>query len=506
MGKFGSATVAIIGGGFSGAAVALHLARGLNDGKDVRIVVFEPRERLGAGLAYDTTEPAHRINVPAYRMSLYPDEPESFANYLARSGTRAHDPAAYTAEGIPFPRRSVFGDYVAAEIAPLLSSGAIEHRRKRVADVRRTGEAWMILTEDVEPVVADVVVLAVSHPAPSLPKALRPLLAHPKLVADPTKANALDIIAPTERVLVVGNGLTSADVIAALDERGHQGPIVSISRRGLRSRGHPPAAEDPFGDFVSEPITRASELLRRIRQTLRLAAQKGMSWHPVIDAVRAQGQQIWQALPVVERRRITRFTRAHWDVHRFRVAPQVQKVLDQAVESGRLEVMAASIRSATIEAEGIAVELKERRAGAPRRIAVDAVVVTTGPAHGEVLKSQSFLTGLEEAGVLTPCETGLGIACDRDGHALNATGSAERSLFIAGPLARGTFGELMGLPQVTEHAVFVARKVAALLSSVIDEGRARQSAAPRAAVRRPIATLSRSEGSSPDANSLERNI
>ncbi len=39
-------TIAIVGGGFTGAAVAYHLAA---HGAAARIVVFEPRERLGAG-------------------------------------------------------------------------------------------------------------------------------------------------------------------------------------------------------------------------------------------------------------------------------------------------------------------------------------------------------------------------------------------------------------------------------------------------------------------------
>lgn len=456
--------VAIIGGGFSGAAVALHLTRILGWERPVRIVAFEPRARLGAGLAYDTAEPAHRINVPAFKMSLYPDEPEDFADYLVRADILAADPSACSAGGTAYPRRSVFGDYVAAELAPCLASGAIEHRHERVRKLTRSKGRWTILAEeDGEALVADIVVLAVSHPAPSLPKALLPLSSSPRLVADSTRADALDGIAPTDRVLIVGNGLTAADVVAALTERGHRGPIVSISRHGLRSRGHPVDAQEPFGDFVSEPVTRASELLRRIRRALQIARQQGLSWHPVIDAVRAQGQQIWKALPIVERRRIARLARAHWDVHRFRIAPQVETLLDQAVENGRLEILAASIASVAIDGGEIRAELRQRGRDALRSIVVDAIVVTTGPAHGEILKSQPFLSGLEREGVLTLCQTGLGIACDLHARAVDANGRVQPNLFIAGPLARGTFGELMGLPQVTEHAVFVARQIETLL-------------------------------------------
>lgn len=468
-GPINSPVVAIIGGGFSGAALAVHLRQRYGDRNPARIVVFEPRKRLGLGLAYSTQETAHRVNVPAGKMTLYPDRPEGFLDFVEEQGLAAGDPDCIGRDGLPYPRRSDFGAYVAREVEPHIARGEIEHRQTKVVSVARSGSRWTITGDDGSETVADIVALAVSHPSPALPGALTHLADHPKLIGDVTVPRALDGIGAEDRVLILGNGLTSADVVASLTEKGHRGSILSISRRGLRSRGHARTLQEPFGDFVSAPSARASDVLRRIRVALREAARQGLSWHAVLDAVRAQGQSIWEALPVEERRRIARLARPYWDVHRFRIAPQVEDVLDGAVEAGRLSIRAASLRRASAMDDGFEVVLRERGRTEEKRTIVDAIVVTTGPAHGGILASQPFLARLQAEDLLTGCRTGLGIACDRRAVATGRDSQPVDGLYIVGPLARGTFGELMGLPQVTEHAVFVADRIAERLG--LDEAR-----------------------------------
>lgn len=464
--------VVVIGGGFSGTAFALQLARKV-DGP-VAIDIVEPRPQLGGGVAYSSIDLAHRINVPAARMSIFADDESHFDRWVRREGAVDDDPAATLPDDRIFPRRAVFGRYVRSTLQEILARSAaqVNHIVDRAQAIERKDGRYRITLGGGGSIEADLVVLATSHPPPAAPAALAPLAGLGKFIGDPWAPEALAAVAPDDRVLIVGTGLTMADIVASLERRGHRGAIVAVSRRGLLSRGHPPAPVEAKGDFASRPAVTALELLRRIRRALDAAAVAGLSWHGVLDAVRRDAYPIWRALPVPERSRLVRHLRAFWDVHRYRVAPQVEAAITRATAAGRFQVIKADLGLVAASSAGIEVELRLRKGqkAGPARLNVDAVVVATGPAHGGVIAGNPALASLAAAGLVTADAHGLGLAVDLGSHALTVEGEPQETLLVAGPLARGTFGELMGLPQVTLHAEQVAEIVAEWLRRLAASG------------------------------------
>lgn len=451
-------TIAIIGGGFSGAAVAFHLLRQSPAGS-AQVVVIEPRSDLGRGLAYSTPDPAHRLNVPVRRMTLISDQPDHFHDWLARPTTPRPDPAAMTATGEVYVQRRIFGDYMRAQVQPLLESGALRHIHATVLEVTPQDGRYVLYLADATELTADIVVFAVTHPAPSVPAPLRDL-PETVLIADPSAPQALDAIRHDDRILIVGTGLTSADITASLLQNGHTGPITAISRHGWRSRDHAPVQAETATDFTRTPSRTALGLLRRIRASIRQDAAAGLTWHATLDRVRVQAGAIWTALTPPEQRRLLRHLRSLWDVHRFRIAPQVSTALNMALAHGQLSLAAASLVSATPTADGIVVTTRLRHPRSTMSETFDRIIITTGPAHGSVIRDNPALASAHAAGLLEADGLGLGIATDSQGRALSPDGIAQPRLFIAGPLARATFGELMGVPEVTRYAEFIAAGVA----------------------------------------------
>jgi uncharacterized NAD(P)/FAD-binding protein YdhS len=460
--------VAIIGGGFSGAVTAIHLAGLLP--APARIDVIEPRAMLGGGVAYSATDPAHRINVPATRMVVFGDDPTQFDRWMRAHGALQDDPAALWQDGSAFPQRAVFGRYIAqlaANAAHARPGVTLRHVKDRVAAIAAGTGVYRLTLAGGGMLAADLVILAVSHPPPSVPAALRAAQAQgAPVIADPWRPGALDAIPPEAGVVIVGTGLTMADAAATLHRRGHRGPILAVSRRGLLSRGH------AFGDIAKRdgfetapPCRTALGLTRAIRAQIATAQAEGAPWQAVFDDVRANAPRLWAALDNAERRRIVRHIRPFWDVHRFRVAPQPEAAIATMRARGQFTSAAASLRRAAWDGAVLSLTLHPRWApsGAERVVQAGAVIVTTGPAHGSILASNPALASLAAAGLVQPDQIGLGLEVDAGNRAVGRDGTARPDLFVVGPLARGRVGELMGLPQVSTHAQDVAEQAAAWL-------------------------------------------
>ncbi len=461
--------LAIIGGGLSGAAVAYHLA-GLLQAGDADIVVVEPRADLGRGLAYSAEDPDHRLNVPDTKMTLRSDQPDHFHRWLASPQAPALTASSITAAGEVFAPRLVFGSYVAAQLEPLLSSGQVRHLRAHVVSVTRDARFHLRLSDGTS-FDADHVVLAATHPKAAVPRELAPLEGHPALVADPLAPKALDGIGENERILIVGNGLTSADIVATLHHKGHQGRITAISRHGWLSKPHGPKQAESAADFATDPARTALALLQRARQALSADAAAGLTWHAVLDRLRAQGPAIWAAWPVAERRRFLRHLRALWDVHRFRIAPQTYAATLQMQSQECLVHRAARVVWLHLGSP-IELRLTERHSRLALPLLVDRVILATGPAHGGVIASNPVLADLAALGLLQADPVGLGLYTSPLGHAVPLDGAPDGALLVAGPLARGTVGELMGVPEVILWAEHIAREAARQIGLKLARGAA----------------------------------
>src|SRR5271156_2448540 len=97
--------VAIVGGGAAGVLAAVHMRRAM---PDAQITLIDASGRPGAGAAYGTDDPTHLLNVPAPRMSAWPDDPDHFSRWLDE---RAVTPAE------SFAPRLAYGRYLQDQLA-----------------------------------------------------------------------------------------------------------------------------------------------------------------------------------------------------------------------------------------------------------------------------------------------------------------------------------------------------------------------------------------------------
>ena len=451
--------IVIVGGGFSGVVSAINLVR-LCHGP-VHIFVVDPGDAPGRGVAYNSRDESHLLNVVARNMSALADQPNHFVEWLGtRSEYRDEPPAALREKFVP---RMLYSDYLqgmalwyAGTVAPEKEM-KLEFIREQAADIIPASECADVVLSGGKVLSAQKVILAMGNQPPAglrLP-GLDP--ASPKYIGDPWIDWQKLLPPPGRDLLLVGTGLTMADAFLSLEDFGWRGKIFAISRHGLLPLSHFKGVDYP--DYLDESQTAAG--LRKIfslfKKHYREAVARNLNPAILVDKLRPRTQRIWQSFSVTEKQRFIRHLRTRWNVMRHRIAPEVHERLRHSIAAGRLEIIRGKLRRCEETPDVLEIEIED--CGVRRILEVGALINCTGPA--EKYSASGLLRNLISRGLAAPDDIDMGIRTGPNYSIVDAANRPSENFFALGSLLKGSLWESTAVPELRSQAFRIAETIAA---------------------------------------------
>lgn len=455
-----SPSIAIIGGGFSGTMVAVHLLK--NPTAFKRIQLIERRSICGTGVAYGVDSDCFLLNVPAGKMSAFPDQPLHFLNWLQ---THQQCSKNYTANC--FVPRRLYGEYLQSILQDAVAHSPLKLERIKsqatnleiVSEPNR--QATIITLKDGRKLHANKVVLALGNFPPSNPPISHSsFYTSPRYIRDIWATNALTSI-PDHPILILGTGLTLIDVVLALKERGHQAPIYAVSRHGKLPLPHQLTPPLPAFEFAELP-NQIRPLLRQVREQVKRMSEAGSPWQAVIDSLRPQTQLIWQNLSLEEQQRFLRHLRPYWEIHRHRTAPIAHQKIIELIESKQLTILAGRIQSYQETSQDVTVKIQQRSSGKILTFCVGTVINCTGPESHYLKLADPLVQNLFAAGYITPDPLAMGFLATAKGETIGANGMTSQILYTLGASQKGQLWETTAIPELRQQAANVAQELSKL--------------------------------------------
>jgi uncharacterized NAD(P)/FAD-binding protein YdhS len=444
--------ITIVGAGFTGSVLAIELARSAASGVDVCLAGIPGN--YARGVAYGDARPEHLLNVRARQLGATADYPADFADWLSLT-EKARD---------RFLPRLVYGEYLHARLlaAAELSQAALSRVEQEVIAIERTGAGFRVHLADGGAFFSDQVVLAVGALPPQPLTGVGPRLAlHPSYIGWPWQDRALDTIDADARLLIVGTGLTMADVVTTLRRRGHRGSITALSRHGLVPCAH--GAEPPASIAVPPTVLQAMHQhdLRQLVRALRALSRIVHDWRSVVDAIRPHLQAFWRGLSWDERARFMRHLRSYWEIVRHRLAPSVADDIQALRASGQLQIRAGRLLRARRMDGSVNVSIRERGRSDIGNETYDVLIRATGLDTDFERTPDPLMANLRESGLLVADALGLGVVTNDRCEAIAHDGRPVHGLHVLGPLLRARLWEITAIPELRVAARALARQLLA---------------------------------------------
>jgi uncharacterized NAD(P)/FAD-binding protein YdhS/trehalose-6-phosphate synthase len=443
--------IAIVGAGFSGTMVAVHLAK---LAPRWRVLVVDKDGAFGRGIAYGTEDMLHLLNVPVGKLSAFPDQPDHFLQWLDGQRQELSQLGIQQISRDTFLPRKIYGRYVRDlfERARQQTEG-LETVETEVVDIEPQGEYLVLLGRNGEAFQAMKAVLALGNFAPGDPPTKdRRFHRSPRYLNLPWSPAMLRQISQEEDVMILGSGLTALDLLVGLEHGKAKGTVHVVSRHGLFPQPHQSFAPQPdwFKDRELPHTVRG--LLRLLRHEVQLAAAEGIDWRAIIDALRPHTQQIWRSLSIEERRRFMRHARTLWESHRHRVAPSVLAVTNRMAERGQLVSYKARVEAVVETENGMEATIFDRATMSRSKLRVGYVVNCTGPECNYYKLKEPLVLNLLARGLIHPDPLFLGLMAAPNGALLNYLGQPSTNLFTLGSVKKGMLFETTAVPELRVQA------------------------------------------------------
>ncbi len=436
----------IIGAGFSGAVTAIEFLKRAPEG--AHLTIINRSGKMARGLAYGTNSPHHLLNVPAGNMSALVDQPDSFLAFCQRIDPDTHSGS--------FVSRKIYGAY----LSEMLSQAEAQSRVKcsritgEVLSIQPEGAGAVIDVSTGERIVADHVVLAFGNFAPARPSGLQQLDSCSVYTEDPWSPLAQVSSDQAPRVLLVGSGLTAVDTLISLRQSHPAAKVTMVSRRGLLPTAHRDRMPPPgFSTTIcAELLATAPSISLYMRLVRREVARSPAHWREVVAALRPITSELWERLPLDERKRFLRHVQPHWDVYRHRVAPQTFRIYQEAFSTSSVNSIAGRILSIAVEEACVSVRIKIRGTGNIVEGQFNQVINCTGPCTDIGKITDPFISYLSNEAMISADALNLGIKVDKNYAVVNRSGKSMQWLSYVGPMLKAKLWEATAVPELRQHA------------------------------------------------------
>ncbi len=375
-------TVLVVGGGFSGSVTAAQLLRRSNLANfPLHVVLVERGGCVGEGVAYGTQEEMHLLNVPASRMSAWPDKPNDFSQWVTqRYGV--HDQTA-------FVQRKWYGEYVRETLLNVANErGGVAKLTILYDEVRRltkrSDNTWLVSFKKGSSLSCDTAVIAIGHRSPSDPIGKNWSGPRKRFIQDPWQSFAIDSIDPDKAVVILGAGLTALDTALTLSDTDRTAPIIMLSRRGLVPQSHSVKPVSPVNmeflvEICSSGKTSLRHLMKAIREQVLAITANGGDWRSVVDGLRPHTAILWQSLSLSDRQRFMRHLRPFWEIHRHRTAVGVSERFHELVNSSKIKIMSGRVSACHANENDVRLFVRERGQERLLELHAGCVINCTGP-------------------------------------------------------------------------------------------------------------------------------